>query len=106
VGKDVNAYALLPLASEIGGAGYRLVRSPADVRPGEPVSYDVHLDGAFVTCGTCECAGFLRWGWRRTPEGQLTACKHLDALLALTALGKLPPLPAPAPRPSLTADFA
>jgi hypothetical protein len=63
VGQQTHTYPVRLLASEIGGAGYRLVRAPEDARPGEPDSYDVRLDGASVTCSTCECAGFLRWGW-------------------------------------------
>lgn len=41
--------------------------------------YDVMLDGPEGT--TCECLGFLRW---RKP------CKHLKALRALVADGRIP----------------
>jgi hypothetical protein len=46
------------------------------VRPGEPDHYDGRLDGAFLACSTCECPGFLRWGWHRTPEGPLVSCER------------------------------
>ncbi|HZY87334.1 MAG TPA: hypothetical protein VFE78_21035 [Gemmataceae bacterium] len=71
----------MPFPSDYGRA-FRLRKLEAD---GGEV-YDVLLDADGPTCG---CPGHSYRG----------ACKHLDALLALQAQGKLDAIPAP-PRPA------
>jgi hypothetical protein len=88
VGKDSASYFVEPLAADFGLA-FRLVKFACDRRDGEPDHYDVNLDAAIATCSTCECPGFIRHGWHRGPGGELVSCKHLDALLALAAQGRL-----------------
>jgi hypothetical protein len=82
VGKAVSSYFVEPVADCSFGHGFKFVKFDCDRTPGEPDEYHVNLDG---TRSTCECKGWLRHGWHRTAEGELTACKHLDALLALVA---------------------
>jgi hypothetical protein len=102
VGKAVSSYFVEPLPCDFGRAAFRLEKFFCDRVPGEPDEYHVNLDG---TRSTCECKGYLKHGWHRTAEGELTACKHLDALLALVADGRLT-LPArPAVKHALPAPF-
>src|SRR5262245_431437 len=71
---------------------YTLEGIPADYGRGlllhkpDGTSYAVNLSG---TDSTCECKGFDRWGWHKGPDGELTACKHVCALLALQRAGRL-----------------
>jgi hypothetical protein len=74
-------YCLAPLPSDHGRA-FRLRKLEAD--GGEAHVVDLAADGP-----TCSCPGHSYRG----------ACKHLDALLALQAQGKLDAIPAP-PRPA------
>ncbi len=101
VGKETDGYFLEPLSCDFGTAAFRLLRWPHQVQPGEADHYDLSLDTAAVTRSTCECPGFLRHGWHRTPEGELVSCKHLDGLLALVAEGRLALPQRPAQRPAL-----
>jgi hypothetical protein len=61
---------------------------------GEPSSYDLLIDeqtGHHV----CDCLGQTRWGHRHP-------CRHIAALLALIATGRIEvnrPVPAPVPTP-------
>jgi hypothetical protein len=70
----------VPLPCTIGGRGWRLVPFGVEAAEGRPEHYDVRLDGPR---SSCECLGHLR-------HGQRTTCKHVAALLALTAAGQLP----------------
>jgi hypothetical protein len=81
-----RGYVLTALASEIGGAGYRLGK--ADNGDGSMEEYDVLLDHDHGF-HTCECKGFLRH----------QHCKHVESLVALTNAGKLPK---PATNPAFT----
>jgi hypothetical protein len=72
VGKEEFSYWLLAIPCELGGLGLEL-RKPLP----DGTTYHVHLDGEH---STCECDGFLRWNH----------CKHVEALLALQADGRLP----------------
>jgi hypothetical protein len=94
VGKTTAGYYVLPMPCELPGVAYRLVKFDQDVKPGEADHYDLRLVSGRVTDSTCECAGFLKHGWHRTPDGKLVSCKHLDSCIAL-GLGK-PTTPAPA----------
>jgi hypothetical protein len=70
-------YLLRPVASQLGGAGFVLVKvTDSAERP----TYSVNLDGAR---STCDCPG-------HTFHRQGKPCKHIEALLALLAAGKLP----------------
>ncbi len=90
VGTASNCYFVEPIeGAAFGTVAVRLVKFVQDVQDGEADHYDCLLDTAFVTRSTCECKGFLRHGWHRTPEGELVSCKHLDALLKLAAEGRL-----------------
>jgi hypothetical protein len=83
VGPTQTDYWVDPILSDFG-RGFVLTKCPDFGKDG--ASYAVNLDGAR---STCECPGFLRWGHHGP-------CKHLSALLALQAAGKLPsPRPAP-----------
>ena len=64
------------LASEVGGAGFRLTKFEQHQRGDEDAAYHVLLDGER---STCECKGHLRHG----------RCRHVAALAALQAAGKL-----------------
>jgi hypothetical protein len=70
----LRAYVLTPLASEIGGTAYRLGK--ADNGDGQMDEYDVLLHGKETSC---TCPG-------HTIKGK---CKHVSALEALLAAGKL-----------------
>ena len=88
----LRAYVLTPLPSEIGGAAYRLGK--ADNGDGHAEEYDVLLHGRETSC---TCPG-------HTYRGK---CKHVEALEALTAAGKLAAAkpeakPQPAPKPEAT----
>lgn len=72
-GKDTVFYRLEALSAGRGRA-FRLCKADRGNGPGEV--YDVLLDGQF---SSCECKGFMRWNH----------CKHVEALVALTACGKL-----------------
>jgi hypothetical protein len=52
--------------------------------------YFVNLGGGRYNSDECECLGHLRWGHK-------TVCRHVAALRALEAAGRLPASPAPAP---------
>src|SRR5437870_10518813 len=58
------------LASEVGGAGFRLTKFEQFQRGEEDASYNVLLDGQR---STCECKGHLRHGH----------CRHVASLTAL-----------------------
>ncbi len=64
------------IASEVGGAGFRLTKFEMHQRGEEDATYDVLLDGAR---STCECKGHVRHGH----------CRHVEALTALQTAGKL-----------------
>jgi hypothetical protein len=70
-----RGYVLTPLASEIGGTAYRLGK--ADNGDGHSEEYDVLLHGRETSC---TCPG----------NTYRSKCKHVDALEALIATGKLP----------------
>jgi len=69
---QLDTYALESIPSEMGGRGFLLTKEDGS-------SYCVSLSGAD---STCECKGHLQHGHR-------TVCKHLAALTALAAAGKL-----------------
>jgi hypothetical protein len=73
IGKQLHLYLLRPVKSQIGGAGWRVEKLDG----GD--AYHVLLNGRQ---STCECLGHLR-------HGHKTLCKHVAALAALTAAGKL-----------------
>ena len=101
VGKESCSYFVEPLPRpDFGTAAFRLVKFVQDVKEGEPESYEVLIDTAFPTGSVCPCRGFERWGWHLDAEGNLVSCRHLDALLALVAEGKLA---LPAQRPAAAA---
>jgi SWIM zinc finger len=79
-GERLTCYFVLPLASDFGRC-YRLEKVTCHRRGDEPDSYDVCLDEDGNH--TCECGGWLRWGSRGL-------CRHIAALLALEAEGRLP----------------
>jgi hypothetical protein len=75
VGGVVQDYYLTEIAADWGRAFE--VRKPLP----EGTVYHVHLDADMGD--TCDCPGHLRWGHR-------TVCKHLSAVRALLAQGRLP----------------
>jgi hypothetical protein len=78
---EEDVYFCHPMTSGFGGEAFRLERWDAASQQsdcGIHVSYDVHLAGQ-GSHSSCECKGFLRWGH----------CKHVEALEALAASGKL-----------------
>lgn len=84
----LRAYVLTPLTSDFGTA-YRLAK--ADNGDGHSEEYDVLLHGRETSC---TCPGHTYCG----------KCKHVSALEALIAAGKLPApnsedKPQPAPKP-------
>jgi hypothetical protein len=84
-GKATDAYAVEQLDSAFG-AGYLVAKVvPSGVTADGPYHVNLSGDGAH----SCECKGHLR-------SGHKTRCRHVAALLALTAKGELPPLEAPA----------
>ncbi len=64
------------LASEVGGAAFRLTKFEQHQRGEDDAVYNVLLDGER---SSCECKGHLRHGH----------CRHVEALTALKAAGKL-----------------
>jgi hypothetical protein len=88
-GNSIRAYILTPLATELGGVGFRLGK--ADNRDGHSEEYDclIDLEHGFHQC---DCLGFLRH----------SHCKHTESLLALVKAGKLAS-PQPAPKPEAQA---
>ena len=64
------------IASQIGGAGFRLTKFEQHQRGEDDAAYSVLLDGER---STCECKGYIRHGH----------CRHVEALTALQAAGKL-----------------
>jgi hypothetical protein len=64
------------IASEIGGAGFRLTKFEQYQRGEEDAAYNVLLDGER---STCECKGHVRHGH----------CRHVDGLKALQTARKL-----------------
>jgi hypothetical protein len=76
---QTDVYDLEPIPSQLGGRG--LILHKHDCK-----SYCVNLSGLD---STCDCQGFERWGWHLDENGELTACKHINSLLALQKLGRL-----------------
>src|SRR5262249_11567121 len=64
------------IASEVGGAGFRLTKFQQHQRGDDDAVYNVLLAG---TRSTCECKGHVRHGH----------CRHVESLTALRAAGKL-----------------
>jgi len=64
------------IASEVGGAAFRLTKFEQFQRGDDDAVYNVLLDGRR---SSCECKGHLRHGH----------CRHVEALTALRAAGKL-----------------
>jgi hypothetical protein len=87
IGKEEFSYWLVSLGCELGGLAFELKKSLP-----EGTVYHVRLDGKH---STCECPGHLRWNH----------CKHVEALLALQAQGKLPAAPQAAPESAPCCDF-
>ncbi|HTU18978.1 MAG TPA: hypothetical protein VMG10_13035 [Gemmataceae bacterium] len=81
VGKDITAYRVLPLDSQMGGVAFRLEK--ADKGNGERESYEVLLDGQQSRC--C-CKGFEQHGMCKDGKG----CKHIAGLTAAVAAKQLP----------------
>jgi hypothetical protein len=88
VGKESSSYFVEPLPCDFGRAAFRLVKFDCDRVPGEPDAYEVLIHDT-RTDSVCPCRGFEKHGWHLDAEGKPTACKHLDALLALVADGRL-----------------
>jgi hypothetical protein len=83
-------YYLTPVPCD-GGVAYHFEKFSTDEGgDAEARDYDVYLSAHGNH--SCECKGHLRWGHK-------TRCRHVAALLALIAQGKLPAIPGPAPRP-------
>jgi hypothetical protein len=79
--EETDLYFVHPLATDFGGLAFRLERYDLPGQghdAGVHVAYDVHL-AQQGTPGSCECKGFLRHHH----------CKHIDALQALAASGRL-----------------
>src|SRR5262245_12342670 len=74
VNKATVFYALATLDHGFGEAAFRLTKALG--APGEPVAYDVLIDGAR---SSCECKGFLRHHH----------CKHLEGIESLIKAGRL-----------------
>ena len=70
-GRESTFYTFVEIPCEIGGRGFALHRL------GVGTLYHVRV-GAAEDC-SCECLGFLRWGY----------CKHVLGLLALIEAGQL-----------------
>jgi hypothetical protein len=81
VNKNVTAYRVSPIASQIGGKAYRLEK--ANQGDGQPEVNDVLLDGQH---STCDCRGFSRYGMSAANG---TGCKHVASCRAALASGKL-----------------
>ncbi len=81
VDKNVTAYRVLPLESQMGGIAFRLEK--ADKGNGESEVYDVLLDGQQSRC--C-CRGFEKHGMCKDGKG----CKHIAGLMAAVAAKQLP----------------
>jgi hypothetical protein len=108
-GKDSCCYFVEPIdGAAFGTAAFRLVKFSCDRKEGEPDSYEVLVDADRPTGSVCCCKGFERWGWHKDAEGNLVSCRHIDALLALVAQGRLqlPQCPAVKLPADLEADFA
>ncbi len=80
-GKDVWAYRVERLESQIAGVAFRL--SKADRGDGLAEFYDVLLDGPR---SVCSCKGHLRYGMCKDGKG----CKHIAGLEALRTAGLIP----------------
>jgi hypothetical protein len=78
--QQLTSYFVQSLPSDFGRC-YRLEKFTCHRRSDEPASYDVCLDEDGNH--SCECWGHLRWGSRGP-------CRHIIALLALEAEGRLP----------------
>lgn len=70
--KAIAHYHLQELPTDLAGRAFRCEKHGHE----EESSYDVLVDGRN---SICECKGFNRWGH----------CKHVEALTALVAAGKL-----------------
>ena len=93
VGKDITAYLVRQLDSQIGGTAFRLVK--ANKGDGATEEYEVLLDGERSLC--C-CKGFEQHGMCKDGKG----CKHIAGLNAALASGQLQATPRPAPPPQAT----
>ena len=80
-GKEtIDTYAVEPIPSEMGGRGLALTKP-------DGVVYNVELNGQL---STCDCPGFESHGWHQDRDtGEMVACKHCMAALALEKAGKL-----------------
>jgi hypothetical protein len=72
---NLTCFWLYTVPSDFGLA-FRLEKYEHQRRGEDDAAYNVLLDGER---STCECRGFLRWGH----------CRHVEALTALRAAGKL-----------------
>jgi hypothetical protein len=92
VDKNVTAYRVRPLESQMGGIAFRLEK--ADKGHGETEVYDVLLDGQQSRC--C-CRGFEKHGMCKDGKG----CKHIAGCQAAVAAGQLQAAPKPEAKPAM-----
>jgi hypothetical protein len=91
VNKDITAYRVRPLDSQMGGIAFRLEK--ADKGNGASEVYDVLLDGQQSRC----CRGFEKHGMCKDGKG----CKHIAGLMAAVTAQQLPiPASKPATEPA------
>jgi hypothetical protein len=77
--ESFDLYRVEPIVAEYGRG--LLLHKP------DGTSYYVNLSG---TDSTCDCKGFESHGWHiDRATGELVACKHIMALLALERAGKV-----------------
>ena len=84
VGPERSHYYVEPLPHDFGRAAFRLVKFPNEVKPGEPGTYEVLLDGI---ASVCPCKGFEKHGFHLDAGGNLVSCRHVDSLLKLSEMG-------------------
>ena len=86
VGKESCNYAFREIRCDIGGRAFELWK--LDIA--DMTTYHVRC-GEAGKHASCECKGFLRWGY----------CKHVEAIAEMGRRGLLPALPEPEPEPLL-----
>ena len=90
-GRDITAYRVRPLESQMGGIAFRLEK--ADKGDGQRETYDVLIDGPRSLC--C-CKGFEQHGLCKDGKG----CKHIAGLTAALDAGQLQAAPKPEAKPA------
>jgi hypothetical protein len=96
-----RGYYVRQIPADFGGLAFHVEKFSTDQVEGEPREYDVLLDEQ-TGHHTCECLGQTRWGHRHP-------CRHITALLALLASGRIEvrrPVPVPTPKQAVAVPVA